>query len=113
MTKSHVPWILSTDDEADVELSELQRDFACISTYSFSFNFPLDKHLTSKSLNQLIMEHQVAPPGGDTSKGPELKLVYSLVLSIAISLVSLRLYVRACMVKKLWWDDFCLLLGLV
>lgn len=34
-------------------------------------------------------------------------------LSIAFVFVSLRVYVRARIVKKLWWDDFFLLLGLV
>lgn len=57
------------------------------------------------------METQVAPP--DENAGPEIEAVYALFLSIAFVLVILRFYVRARMVKKLWWDDFFLLLGLV
>lgn len=59
------------------------------------------------------MEHQVVPPGGDKNIGTEHKTINGLFLSIAFVLVTLRFYVRARMVKKLWWDDFFLLLGLV
>lgn len=59
------------------------------------------------------MERQVIPPGGDKSTGPELEAVIGLFTSIAFIFVNLRLYVRARIVKKLWWDDFFLVLGLV
>lgn len=60
------------------------------------------------------MGNQVAPPSrGDMNVGPEQTAIYGLFLSIAVVLVSLRIYVRARMVKKLGWDDFFLLLGIV
>lgn len=59
------------------------------------------------------MEQSVVPPGGDRNAGPELEALDSLSMSIAFVLVTLRFYVRACMVKKLWWDDLFLLLGMV
>ncbi|MCJ1423453.1 hypothetical protein MMC29_001336 [Sticta canariensis] len=59
------------------------------------------------------MERQVIPPGGDNSTGPELEAVIGLFMSIAFILVNLRLYVRARILKKLWWDDFFLLLGML
>lgn len=59
------------------------------------------------------MASQVVPSGGDENTGPVQEAVRGLFLSIACVLVILRLYVRARMVKKLWWDDFFLLLGLV
>lgn len=61
------------------------------------------------------MEQQIAPPppGGDQNIGPELEIIGGLFLSIATVLVCLRSYVRVRMVKKHWWDDFFLLLGLV
>lgn len=59
------------------------------------------------------MENQVVPPEGDKNAGPKLEAVYGLWLFIAFILVNLRLYVRARILKKLWWDDFFLLLGVV
>lgn len=59
------------------------------------------------------MKNHVIPAGGDKNNGPEREIVYGLFLCIAIVVVSLRFYVRARMVKILWWDDFCLLLGTV
>lgn len=64
------------------------------------------------------MENQAAHPGGGKNTSPEFEAVYGLFLSIACVLVSLRCYVRALVVralvvKKLWWKDFSLLLGLV
>ena len=52
-------------------------------------------------------------PEEDKTTGPVQEAVSGLFLSIACVLVSLRLYVRARMIKKLWWDDCFLLLGLV
>lgn len=59
------------------------------------------------------MESQDVPPGGDKTTGPVYVAVSGLFLSIACVLVGLRLYVRAQMVRKLWWDDFFHLLGVV
>lgn len=60
------------------------------------------------------MENQVGPPPeGDKNTGTQREVVYGLFLSIAIILVTLRFYVRARMVKNLWWDDIFLLLGIV
>lgn len=59
------------------------------------------------------MEPQVVPPGGDENSGPEQEAFNGLVMSIALVLVSLRFYVRARIMKKPWWDDFFLLLGMV
>lgn len=58
------------------------------------------------------MEPQIISPRVEKDVGHE-EAVYAPFLSIAFVLVSLRLYVRARMVKKLWWDDFFLLLGMV
>lgn len=59
------------------------------------------------------MEHEAAPVGGDKNTGPEQMALHSLSAFIALVLVSLRFYVRARIVKKIWWDDFFLLLGMV
>lgn len=59
------------------------------------------------------MEYQFVPPGGDKNNGPTREAVYGLFLSIAFVVVGLRFYVRAWMLKILWWDDFFLLVGLV
>ena len=59
------------------------------------------------------MEHQKIPPEGDENTGPLQEAITGLFFSIMFILVNLRFYVRARMVKKLWWDDFFLLLGLV
>lgn len=59
------------------------------------------------------MKRQVAPPGGDRNTGPEQEAVSGLFMSISIVLVILRFYVRTRIVKKLWWDDFFLMLGMV
>lgn len=69
--------------------------------------------LTYKLSNQVEMEHQPIPPGGDQNTGPAQEAIFFLFFSIAFILVNLRFYVRAQMVKKLWWDDFFLLLGMV
>lgn len=53
------------------------------------------------------------PIEGDKNPGPPQEAIYSVFFSIAFILVNLRFYVRARIVKKLWWDDFFLLLGLV
>lgn len=58
------------------------------------------------------MESEVVPPEGDNT-GPTQEAINGLFLSIACVLVSLRFYIRARIVKKLWWDDFFLLLGLL
>lgn len=55
------------------------------------------------------MEHREVPPGGDKNTGPGIEALYALFLSIGFVLVSLRFYVRAQIVRKLWWDDFLLL----
>lgn len=59
------------------------------------------------------MEHQVVPRGDDENAGLEIEAFSALSLSIAFVLVSLRLHVPARMVKKLWWDDWFFLLGIV
>lgn len=59
------------------------------------------------------MEHQNVPPEGDNNTGPLREAITGLILSIAFILVNLRFYVRARIKKKLWWDDFFLLLGFV
>lgn len=59
------------------------------------------------------MEHTVAPPEVDQNTGPVQEAVAGLSTSVALILVILRFYVRARMVKPLWWDDFFLLLGMV
>lgn len=59
------------------------------------------------------MVRQVIHPRGDKNTGPMQEVVFSLFFSLSFVLVNLRFYVRARMVKKLWWDDFFLLLGLV
>ena len=59
------------------------------------------------------MDSQVVSPRDDKTTGPVQEAVSGLFLSISCVLVSLRFYVRARMMKKLWWDDFFLLLGLV
>lgn len=60
-----------------------------------------------------MMEKHVVPSGYDKNAGREVEAVCALFLSIALVLVTLRFYVRAKMVQKLWWDDFFLLLGIV
>lgn len=59
------------------------------------------------------MDSQVVSPGDDKTTGPVQEAVSGLFLSVACVLVGLRFYVRARIMKKLWWDDFVLLLGLV
>lgn len=59
------------------------------------------------------MERSIVPSGGDTNAGRELEVLNGLFVSIATILVILRFYVRAYMVKRLWWDDLLLLLGIV
>lgn len=59
------------------------------------------------------MERRAIPPGEEKNSDPGQQARSVLCQIIAFVLVSLRFYVRARMVKKLWWDDFFLLLGMV
>ena len=51
------------------------------------------------------------PP--DMNRGPELLLVSWLTVSVALLLVSLRVYIRAVSGKKVGWDDYTILLASV
>jgi hypothetical protein len=46
-------------------------------------------------------------------KGVALLVVEYFLLPLSIIVVSLRLYIRSVLVKKLWWDDFLMLWALV
>ena len=53
------------------------------------------------------------PPGGDRDRGLDLVAVYAVSLAIASILVALRIYVRVTIIRKVWWDEFFIVLGLV
>lgn len=58
------------------------------------------------------MDNQNVLPKDHKNNGPGQEAVAGLSISIAFIMVSLRFYVRI-RLKKLWWDDFFLLLGMV
>ena len=53
------------------------------------------------------------PPGGDQNIGNRLVVLQSILISVATTLVALRLYVRARIVRGMGLDDFFLVLALV
>ena len=53
------------------------------------------------------------PLGGDRDKSPALVAVSAISLGVALVLVALRLYVRVTIIRKVWWDEFFIILGLV
>lgn len=53
------------------------------------------------------------PPGGDQNIGSRLVILQSILISVATTLVALRLYVRAQIVRGTGLDDFFLVLALV
>jgi hypothetical protein len=59
---------------------------------------------------------QALPPpslGGDPNRAPTLIAVSVISLGIALLLVALRLYVRVKIIRKVWWDELFIVLGLV
>lgn len=58
------------------------------------------------------MDNQNVLPKDHKNNGPGQEAVAGLSISIAFIMVSLRFYVRI-RLKKLWWDDFFLLLGML
>ena len=52
-----------------------------------------------------IMAETGPPPSNNNNRGPEILITFSSTLGIALILLCLRLYVRARIVRKLWWDD--------
>lgn len=53
------------------------------------------------------------PPGGDQNRGISLLEVGWIECFLAIIIVGLRLYTRVKYTRKLWWDDWVMLLTLV
>ena len=52
-------------------------------------------------------------PGHGQNRGLTLFATYTATMAVAAVLVAVRLYVRARMLKKLWWDDLFVTIGLV
>ena len=53
------------------------------------------------------------PADGDRRRGADIIATQFVLISIATTLVCLRLYVRAKMVRKIGWDDRLIILALV
>jgi hypothetical protein len=51
------------------------------------------------------------PP--DSDRGPTYLAVLVVGLTLSIVFIALRIYVRARMVKNLWWDDWFMLISFV
>ncbi|KAL2045315.1 hypothetical protein N7G274_002398 [Stereocaulon virgatum] len=51
--------------------------------------------------------------GGDPNRAPTLIAVSVISLGIALLLVALRLYVRVKIIRKVWWDELFVVLGLL
>jgi nicotinamide riboside transporter PnuC len=54
-----------------------------------------------------------AAPAPDSDRGPTYLAVLVVGLTLSIVFIALRIYVRARMVKNLWWDDWFMLISLV
>lgn len=52
-------------------------------------------------------------PGHRQNRGAGLVAVYATTLAVAAIMVAVRLYVRKFILKKLWWDDLFVVIGLV
>ena len=53
------------------------------------------------------------PSGGDQNKAPAKIVIQSVFGAIVLVFVCVRIYVRANIVRKLWWDDLFISLGTV
>lgn len=52
-------------------------------------------------------------PAHGQNRGLGLVAVYTATMAVAAVLIAVRLYVRARILKKLWWDDFFVTISLV
>ena len=59
------------------------------------------------------MEPLPIPPDGDVNRGYVVLVPTGITTIIGIILTGVRIYVRSSIVKKLDWDDFWQVLGMV
>lgn len=53
------------------------------------------------------------PPGGDQNHTQALFVMTIVMLTLSCVFVGLRIIVRACIVKGIWWDDWTIIFALV
>ena len=53
------------------------------------------------------------PPGGDVDRNTVLTGVSWTLASLAMTLVTLRIYCRVFVTRNMWWDDWAIILTMV
>jgi hypothetical protein len=53
------------------------------------------------------------PTFPDVNRGPEILAICGSLVAITLVMVVLRIWVRATMIKKVGWDDHCMIAAMV
>ena len=53
------------------------------------------------------------PPDGDVDKSVALLGTSWALAALALAFVSVRIYCRTCVTRKIWWDDWAIIITMV
>lgn len=59
------------------------------------------------------MDRNLPPPGGDVSRSAALLGTSWALAALAMTFVAARIYCRACITRKIWWDDWAIIFTMV
>ena len=59
------------------------------------------------------MNHNPSPQGGDVDRSAALLGTSWALAALAMTFVAARVYCRTCITRKIWWDDWAIVITMV